>query len=68
MTKKEYNEEPVLYCERCLSLRIRNINDEIDFCDNCGSADILETDIGTWEKLYFEKYGHYYIDKDKKDK
>ena len=38
----EYNEEPVFYCKRCLSLRIMNIPkvEDSDFCDTCNGTDI----------------------------
>ena len=39
----EYNNIPVFYCKRCLSLKIRGISDSIpdsNYCDSCGSADI----------------------------
>jgi hypothetical protein len=45
MSKEAYNNIPVLFCSRCLSLRIRQIDDEIDFCDECGDIDISETHI-----------------------
>lgn len=62
MTKEEYNAEPVLYCERCLSLRVLGVADsDMDYCDNCGSADIKETSIEDWENLYEARYGKKYI-------
>ena len=35
-----YNDEPVFYCERCMSLRIRFVNGlpNSEYCDNCGST------------------------------
>lgn len=55
-----YNEEPVFYCKSCLSLRII-YSDEINYCDNCGSADIGKTDIETWKKMYRDKYGEDFV-------
>ena len=58
---RSYNDEPVYYCASCLSLAIRNVDDE-DFCDNCGSIEIKSSSIQEWEELYIEKYGHKYIE------
>lgn len=43
----DYNEVPVLYCKHCLSLNIRNIPrmEDSDYCDECGSTDIVECSI-----------------------
>jgi hypothetical protein len=61
MSKEEYNNIPVLFCNRCLSLRIRQIDDEIDFCDECGDIDISETHIEKWEIDYEKKYNKKFI-------
>ena len=55
--KEEYDKEPVFYCKKCLSLAIKRLHNILDYCDNCGSTEIDETDIHTWEKLYVNKYG-----------
>ncbi len=61
--QEKYNNEPVLYCSHCLSLRIRQLeNIQLDYCDHCGSTDILERNIKEWEILYKNKYGHNYIE------
>jgi hypothetical protein len=66
MNENSYNEEPVLYCKRCLSLKIKNIPvGDVDYCDECGATEIGETDINTWNKMYEEKYGHPFIQKEK---
>ena len=51
MTKEEFNNEPVLYCKNCLSLRI--MSDELigDYCPDCGSTDIEECHIEEWLEL-----------------
>jgi hypothetical protein len=37
----EYNEEPVLYCEHCLSLKIRDAGlEDLIYCDECGATNI----------------------------
>lgn len=39
--------------------------EDFDYCDECGVADIGETDIETWRKLYKERYGFDYLEKTK---
>jgi ribosomal protein L37AE/L43A len=56
-TVEEFNEDPVYYCTKCMSLKIKSLNSDIDYCDDCGSTDIETTDIYTWEKMYKERYG-----------
>lgn len=60
----EYNNIPVLYCKKCLSLKIRNVQsiEDSDYCDECGSTDIGECLIEEWETLYKNKYGHSYLE------
>lgn len=57
LTKEDYNNEPVYYCSSCLSLLIRELDNNICFCDECGDTDIKTSHIEEWEKLYIEKYG-----------
>lgn len=59
-----YNDEPVLYCKHCLSLKIRSIPrmDDSDYCDECGSTDIAECSIEEWETLYTNRYGHKFLE------
>lgn len=60
--RNPYDNIPVLYCKRCLSLAVMSDDDlHIDYCDKCGCADIGETDIYTWMDLYEKKYGKKYI-------
>lgn len=59
--KEEYDLEPVYYCKNCLSLSIRTLNDVIDYCDSCGSTEIAQTDIHTWEDMYNRKYGKSFL-------
>lgn len=54
--KEYYNNQPVLYCKRCLSLNIRELNND-DYCDQCGCTEILEGSIEQWEELNNKKYG-----------
>lgn len=53
----KYNEEPVYYCPHCMSLNIRDVAGT-DYCEDCGSVDIKQSDIYSWEKMYEDKYGH----------
>ena len=59
----DYDSEPVIYCKHCLSLKIRILDDIIDYCDECGSTDTAQTDIHTWEKMWEDKYGKPYNNK-----
>lgn len=58
-----YDEEPVYYCKRCLSLNIRQmpyVKDQ-DYCGECGTTDIATTSIEEWKEMYKKKYGHEFI-------
>ena len=66
LSKEEYNEIPVHYCSRCLSLKIRIMGDTEDYCDVCGCTDILTTNINEWEQMYENKYGINFL-KEKKN-
>ena len=65
----DYNSIPVYYCTQCLSLRIMGVHGiaGMYFCDECNSTDIATTNIFEWEKLYEQKYGFKYINKDGRD-
>lgn len=58
----DYNKEPVFYCDKCLSLKIRGIED-CNYCDDCGSTEVKQTSIEEWENLYMQKFGIKYINK-----
>lgn len=58
----KYNKEPVLYCTSCLSLKIMGV-DDMDYCDDCGSTDVVSSSIEEWENLYIQRYGKKFIDK-----
>ena len=70
MSKKEYEEEPVYYCKRCLSLNIKEMPfmGNRDYCESCGAVEVGMASFEEWEKMYREKYGHSYIEKDNKKK
>ena len=62
----DYNAIPVFYCKHCLSLNIKTVDESIDteyldFCADCGSTEIGQTDIHTWEKMYEQKYGKNFL-------
>jgi hypothetical protein len=65
MTKEEYNQIPVFYCRKCLSLKIRDVEhiDNSEYCDDCGSTDIAQASVDEWEAMYVERYGHRLTDK-----
>lgn len=53
----KYDEIPVFYCNRCLSLKIMQDDVLGDYCPDCGSLDVREASIFDWKRLYVEKYG-----------
>lgn len=57
LSKEDYNSIPVAYCKNCLSLRIRVLTEDIDYCDKCGSTEIDSTHIESWKEMYKNKYG-----------
>jgi Zn finger protein HypA/HybF involved in hydrogenase expression len=60
----DYNEEPVFYCEHCLSLCIRHIPvlEDSEYCDKCGSTNVSSTTIEDWELKYKERYGYTFLE------
>lgn len=51
MTKEEYNDEPVVYCARCHSLRILRFGTtDLSYCDECGSTDMITAHITEYLK------------------
>lgn len=61
---KSYDDEPVEYCLKCYSLKIRYEEAiDTDCCMDCGSTEIGVTDIDTWEHLYKNRYGHKFLQK-----
>lgn len=75
-------EEPVYYCKRCLSLKIKYLSelapggaDSDDalynyYCDDCMAAgdNIGCCSIEEWEKMYKEKYDIKYLDNEREGK
>lgn len=64
MQENEYNQEPVFFCKKCLSLKIRDVEylEDSEYCDECGSTEVAQASIEEWDKLYSARYGHHYID------
>lgn len=62
ISKEEYNEIPVVYCRNCLSLKIMILDEDTDYCDDCGCTETASTDIESWEKLYEKRYGKPFND------
>lgn len=64
-SKQEYNEEPVFYCRNCLSLKIKTVqvDSNLDYCDECGSTDIAQTNIEEWRNTYKTRYGTDFLNK-----
>jgi hypothetical protein len=50
-THNKYDDEPVYYCKRCLSLRILTMKGCGDYCDRCGSVCIDTASIDEYERL-----------------
>lgn len=63
--QNDYNNEPVFYCKHCLSLKIMNESQlpDLEYCGDCGSTNIEQTDISTWEEMYKQRYGFKLLDK-----
>lgn len=61
---EDYDSEPVKYCARCYSLKIK-YEDALDSecCAECGSTDIQEAPIEEWEKKYERRYNRKFIQK-----
>ena len=55
---------PVHYCDICLSLKIKTLeNTIIDYCGNCGSTNINQTDILDWEEKYYHTYHREHLER-----
>lgn len=63
--KELYDSIPVFYCKQCLSLRIKSVPGvtNMDYCDECNSTNIEQTQIEEWEDLYKRRYGHKFLEK-----
>lgn len=61
LTTEDYNNIPVCYCSRCLSLKIKTVGEDMDYCDDCGNTNITEAHIDEWERVYKERYGKNFL-------
>ena len=63
--EKSYDDEPVWYCKRCLSLNIKQMPHMKgqDYCSDCGATDLASADIEEWKELYKKKYGQDFVKK-----
>ena len=61
--KDYYNDIPVFYCKKCLSLKIRYVSgyENMDYCDECGSTNIGTCSILEWEEMFKKKYGYKFL-------
>lgn len=50
-----YNDIPVYYCRKCLSLLIKQDSVYGDYCPECGGFDIGQAHIEDWLKLTNKK-------------
>lgn len=50
-----YDDEPVYYCRRCLSLNIQTRPGLGDYCAKCGGASVGVTDIASHEKMMADR-------------
>lgn len=63
---KKYEEEPVTYCARCYSLKIKYEESiGMDCCSDCGCTDFKTSSFEEWEKLFEERYGHRFVESTK---
>lgn len=54
----QYDEEPVAYCEDCLSLAIMGTSFHgLSYCNACGSTRVAEVSIKEYIELYKARYG-----------
>lgn len=60
MEDTDYNNEPVYYCDCCLSLRIKT-ECGIDYCDKCGSTKVVSSSVSIWRQRYKRKYGREFL-------
>lgn len=64
LEKQKYNDIPVVYCKHCLSLRIMGVtsDENLNFCDSCGSTEIGKCSFEEWNNMYIKRYGHSYLE------
>lgn len=62
--EQNYNDIPVHYCERCLSLKIRFVQglSNSEYCDECGSTEVNTMHINDWKITFKNKYGYDHLE------
>ena len=62
MNSNDYENEPLFYCTKCLSLAVMQDGKRL-WCGHCGaSAEHLDvTSIERWEELYQERHGQPFL-------
>ena len=58
--KEQYNNTPLCFCRKCLSISIYS-EDSLEFCLDCGGTDLAESGIDNWKRLFYEEYGNDYM-------
>lgn len=54
----DYDNEPVHYCQGCLSLNIKELEGiQFDICGHCGNPESDHTSIEEWNRMYIQRYG-----------
>lgn len=57
------DDELVYYCEHCLSLNVRRLPCNLDYCADCNCANVAQTTNEKWEKMWKEKYHEDFLTK-----
>lgn len=61
--KREEEEEPITYCARCYSIKIKYEDSVgVDCCGDCGCTDFRTIGFDEWENMYVRRYGHKYLE------
>jgi hypothetical protein len=63
--RKTYDDVPVAFCSKCLSLKVLVTSENEDYCDNCGGTEVEYTDIKTWSDMAAKEFGDNFIIKNK---
>lgn len=65
MGKQRINyDKDVICCKDCLSLKILGGKGIPEYCDECSSTNVEIIPIEEWERLYKEKYGRKFLEKE----
>lgn len=60
----DYDDEAVIYCSKCYSLKIKHDDDiDTDYCADCGCTDVVESSFEEWENKYVKRYGRKLAEK-----